>query len=130
MWRARYSRRRTDQFMYTTSHYHLFDPSDGSWDMGWTRPRVDETKKVKDNSKAEVAALVEAWRRATLKLNTVQQLLGPDDQSECTICMNELCDTLVLPCAHDAMCSGCAAKVQSCPLCREQITRRINLHTN
>uniref|UniRef100_A0ABM0M9M8 RING-type E3 ubiquitin transferase n=1 Tax=Saccoglossus kowalevskii TaxID=10224 RepID=A0ABM0M9M8_SACKO len=47
----------------------------------------------------------------------------PDDNgSECVICMCDLRDTLILPCRHLCLCSGCADSLRyqssCCPICR------------
>ncbi|XP_077980648.1 putative E3 ubiquitin-protein ligase MGRN1 isoform X2 [Glandiceps talaboti] len=45
-----------------------------------------------------------------------------DNGSECVICMCDLRDTLILPCRHLCLCSGCADSLRyqssCCPICR------------
>ena len=35
-------------------------------------------------------------------------------------------EVVLLPCKHRIMCSQCAAKVQSCPMCRQPIQERMS----
>ncbi|XP_050395035.1 E3 ubiquitin-protein ligase MGRN1 [Patella vulgata] len=51
----------------------------------------------------------------------------PDDEledsgAECVICMSDMRDTLILPCRHLCLCSGCAESLRyqasMCPICR------------
>ena len=43
----------------------------------------------------------------------------------CKVCYGHEVDCVLLPCTHMALCVGCAARLQTCPLCRSPITARI-----
>jgi len=48
-----------------------------------------------------------------------------DGETECLICLCEQRDTLIMPCGHMCVCSGCGKelinKKQTCPICRGNI---------
>ena len=39
----------------------------------------------------------------------------------CVICMDSLCNTVLLPCGHLAACEHCAQHFTICPICRSDI---------
>ena len=45
---------------------------------------------------------------------------------ECAVCMSEKKDTIINPCGHFYMCSGCAHQVKDCPICRGPVSGFIN----
>ena len=52
---------------------------------------------------------------------------GGGASPECTICLTDEANTVVLPCRHKCVCDGCARSLQSsgtskCPICRAAIT--------
>lgn len=40
---------------------------------------------------------------------------------ECSVCLDSLCDTVLLPCMH-LFCSDCVDKLVECPQCRRPVT--------
>ena len=48
-----------------------------------------------------------------------------DDWADCSICMSNKADCLLIPCGHHCCCSGCAEELrkrrQPCPICRADI---------
>lgn len=48
-----------------------------------------------------------------------------EGESECCVCIDKPIDTVLEPCGHVALCSGCAARLspRRCPLCRVPIER-------
>jgi len=47
-----------------------------------------------------------------------------DSNTVCVVCLTEPRDTLVMPCRHMCLCSGCAESVSrqgTCPICRTRI---------
>ncbi|ESO93403.1 hypothetical protein LOTGIDRAFT_93698, partial [Lottia gigantea] len=59
--------------------------------------------------------------------NVERSKVDPDDEledsgAECVICMSDMRDTLILPCRHLCLCSGCAESLRyqasMCPICR------------
>lgn len=47
---------------------------------------------------------------------------------QCTVCMDAQSSYLLDPCGHMAACETCAESLQRCPLCMEDITRRIRFY--
>lgn len=47
------------------------------------------------------------------------------DKKECTMCWENLPDTVLLECGHICLCSDCAPIAKDCPLCRKEISRFI-----
>jgi len=41
----------------------------------------------------------------------------------CKICFTNVINTVLLPCAHVAICFECTATLKDCPICREKITK-------
>jgi hypothetical protein len=70
---------------------------------------------------------------------TLEEIFGLDKsakpdaicQTECVICMAELRDTIVLPCRHNCLCSGCAniMRLQSnrCPICSQPVSSLLQI---
>jgi len=46
----------------------------------------------------------------------------------CVICLSLERDTVFLECGHMACCTECAARCESCPICRQDIVRIINVY--
>lgn len=64
--------------------------------------------------------------------NSVESDLDDNDQGkECVICLSEPRDTIVHPCRHMCMCSGCAKvlrfQTNRCPICRQPIERLLEI---
>jgi len=63
--------------------------------------------------------------------------VGPDGASrmDCIVCQSEQCDTVVLPCRHMCLCSGCSEYIRTrvqnrsyrCPICRKRISRMMRI---
>lgn len=52
-----------------------------------------------------------------------EKLTKMEDSLKCRICMDAQIDTVFCPCGHLVSCSVCAANVELCPICREQIQK-------
>lgn len=52
--------------------------------------------------------------------------------SECKVCLEEMVNSVVLPCRHSSMCVQCAEMCKNssgeCPICREKITEVIQIY--
>lgn len=46
--------------------------------------------------------------------------------NECTVCLCAEKDTVFIPCGHFYTCNGCSQQLKKCPICRANITDRIN----
>eukprot|EP01012_Entosiphon_sulcatum_P054939 TRINITY_DN7622_c0_g1_i1.p1 TRINITY_DN7622_c0_g1~~TRINITY_DN7622_c0_g1_i1.p1 ORF type:complete len:658 (+),score=111.10 TRINITY_DN7622_c0_g1_i1:44-2017(+) len=47
---------------------------------------------------------------------------------ECTVCADHRKDCVLLPCAHFALCTECAANLEICPFCRTEICARMKVY--
>ncbi|XP_047159883.1 probable E3 ubiquitin-protein ligase LOG2 [Vigna umbellata] len=64
--------------------------------------------------------------------NSAEADLDESDQGkECVICLSEPRDTIVHPCRHMCMCSGCAKvlrfQTNRCPICRQPVERLLEI---
>ncbi|EGG16792.1 hypothetical protein DFA_07770 [Cavenderia fasciculata] len=46
------------------------------------------------------------------------------DQSLCAVCSEEPIKIILKPCQHFCLCRGCATKVSTCPICRQNIAKK------
>ena len=58
----------------------------------------------------------------------MQNLVVYEDSSasDCTICMENPKSMVLIPCGHFYTCNECSIKLLKCPICRCEITERIN----
>ncbi|AES81841.1 putative aminoacyltransferase, E1 ubiquitin-activating enzyme [Medicago truncatula] len=64
--------------------------------------------------------------------NSVESDVDDNEQGkECVICLSEPRDTIVHPCRHMCMCSGCAKvlrfQTNRCPICRQPVERLLEI---
>jgi FtsZ-binding cell division protein ZapB len=50
------------------------------------------------------------------------------EQFLCLVCCDQQSVVVLLPCAHQCLCDGCAAKLDLCPVCRATIEQRITTY--
>lgn len=48
--------------------------------------------------------------------------------SECVVCMEIEAQAIFLPCGHVCCCTNCGDALQTCPLCRRDISQRIRIY--
>ncbi|KAG1672346.1 E3 ubiquitin-protein ligase LRSAM1 [Nymphon striatum] len=48
-------------------------------------------------------------------------------EAECVICLDNKCDVVFLLCGHVCSCHDCSRSIESCPLCRNEISRKLPL---
>ncbi|XP_077140045.1 E3 ubiquitin-protein ligase LRSAM1 isoform X2 [Ranitomeya variabilis] len=48
--------------------------------------------------------------------------------SECVVCMELEAQAIFLPCGHVCCCASCGDALQTCPLCRRDISQRIRIY--
>lgn len=56
---------------------------------------------------------------------TIDKVYEDCDCADCAVCLFEPKDTVFAPCGHYYCCSGCAAALTKCPICRGAIVARI-----
>ena len=72
-----------------------------------------QVKQEKQEIQREMAELVHDKEKA-------------EDRVLCAVCMECERDTVLLPCAHLAVCSTCAT-VRDCPICRSAVHKRLTV---
>lgn len=50
---------------------------------------------------------------------------GGGESSECTVCLTEPKDTVLLPCRHLCVCHTCFTHIDKCPVCRSLFERHV-----
>jgi hypothetical protein len=50
-----------------------------------------------------------------------QRRQSVDTSEECSICLTELRNIVILPCRHFSVCNQCLEKIDKCPVCRSRI---------
>lgn len=73
-----------------------------------------------DQVRAEVLQQAYEQQQTLERLSTVMV----NDQILCKVCMDEIMDTICLPCAHAVGCESCVAQLEICPICRRKIDFR------
>ncbi|XP_052523612.1 E3 ubiquitin-protein ligase LRSAM1 isoform X3 [Tympanuchus pallidicinctus] len=58
---------------------------------------------------------------------TAPLLQWDEKKSECVVCMEQEAQMIFLPCGHVCCCQTCCKQLQSCPLCRGDITQRVRI---
>lgn len=49
-----------------------------------------------------------------------------NEDNDCIICLDIQKNTILVPCGHYILCTTCSNKISICPLCRSNITYRID----
>lgn len=63
------------------------------------------------------------------------ELISDNNRQDCIVCQSEPRDTMVLPCRHMCLCSGCSEYIRTriqhhsykCPICRKRISRMMRV---
>ncbi|XP_078489106.1 zinc finger protein isoform X2 [Ciona intestinalis] len=50
-----------------------------------------------------------------------------EEENECVVCLDRNSDTIFLPCGHVCACFICSTQLQSCPMCRSDVTQKIKI---
>ncbi|XP_042734572.1 E3 ubiquitin-protein ligase LRSAM1 isoform X2 [Lagopus leucura] len=58
---------------------------------------------------------------------TAPLLQWDEKKSECVVCMEQEAQMIFLPCGHVCCCQTCCKRLQSCPLCRGDITQHVRI---
>lgn len=48
-------------------------------------------------------------------------MMNDPDRELCAVCMAEPHNTILVPCEHSCVCTGCSEELYECPLCRAVI---------
>ncbi|XP_021269371.1 E3 ubiquitin-protein ligase LRSAM1 isoform X5 [Numida meleagris] len=58
---------------------------------------------------------------------TAPPLQWDEKKSECVVCMEQEAQMIFLPCGHVCCCQTCCKRLQTCPLCRKDITQHVRI---
>lgn len=58
---------------------------------------------------------------------TAPLLQWDEKKSECVVCMEQEAQMIFLPCGHVCCCQTCCKRLQTCPLCRRDITQHVRI---
>ena len=68
---------------------------------------------------------------ATLAESFLHDLDDLDDEECCVVCCDKRRDTVLVPCGHVVLCSGCCddvvAATNECPVCRHAIEESVHM---
>jgi len=56
-----------------------------------------------------------------------EKKINNEETGICVICMDKKIDTVILECAHSAVCMVCSGTLKICPICRGNITRVVKI---
>jgi len=56
-----------------------------------------------------------------------EKKINNEETGICVICMDKKIDTVILECAHSAVCIVCSGTLKICPICRGAITRVVKI---
>ncbi|NXN14646.1 LRSM1 ligase, partial [Indicator maculatus] len=59
---------------------------------------------------------------------TAPPLQWDQKKSECVVCMEQETQMIFLPCGHVCCCQSCCQRLQTCPLCRQEVSQLIRIY--
>lgn len=63
----------------------------------------------------------------TLQDNLKNMKIYEDTETlDCAVCLSDVKNIVFIPCGHFYTCNPCSQRLQTCPICREKITNRID----
>ena len=87
--------------------------------------KLDDAKvalRAADAVARESAKLKEQFAAAKTEIEELEATITVVQKSKCVVCLAPAPDTVVLPCLHLCLCSGCKLPVGTpCPLCRKPV---------
>ena len=57
--------------------------------------------------------------------NNQQEITAMDDILHCVVCQENTRDQLLFPCQHMVTCKECSVQLETCPICRQNITSSV-----
>jgi len=109
--------------LYEQSKSSLMSGDSGGMELSNLQQQLCAVQLLKDALNAENLELQQ-------KLKAIQNA-GKNEvkQNACVICMDNLANVVCLPCKHLSLCSFCCRQneVTSCPICRSEISDKIQI---
>ncbi|KAJ0234882.1 E3 ubiquitin-protein ligase LUL1 [Hirschfeldia incana] len=109
-------------------------PEEGS--SSSTNAQITRVTFAKENGEVKPSVMKQfLWVNGSrYELQDIYGIENTVDAKECVVCLSEPRDTIVLPCRHMCMCSGCAKALRfqknECPVCRQPAERLVELEGN
>jgi len=76
-----------------------------------------------------VIQIIDDEQHAEINLENIKKntkIYEDSSTIECAVCLCNEKDTVFIPCGHFYTCIGCSSMLKTCPICRCNITDRIN----
>ncbi|XP_026777893.3 E3 ubiquitin-protein ligase LRSAM1 [Pangasianodon hypophthalmus] len=104
--------------------------------LHWAREQPNSPKKFQEEQEPGPSApsaplqqqLTPPLTPSTPLTPTAPSPLDTPSTNECVVCMEDRSLVVFLPCGHICCCQVCSDALQSCPLCRSNISQRIRLY--
>jgi len=84
-------------------------------------------KKFKKQCDSELNKKAQSMMEMTLQLGKLHKLR---DSMDCVVCEERVAKVILEPCCHMVMCSVCSHSVRKCPMCRADISSRLEVFYN
>jgi hypothetical protein len=85
----------------------------------------NNNKKEEDIEKMSCEELQKYQSELTDKLAKISKKI--EKLNECSICLTNPFNTVLLQCGHKTACYDCAVKLKQCPICRGEVTRVVKI---
>ncbi|TNJ30634.1 Ankyrin repeat protein 2 [Giardia muris] len=97
--------------------------------------RAREAEKSLTDARKEVSSLKQQLKKCqelnrSLRKNSKQRTEEPEAMVICVVCLTNQKDTLLQPCNHLCVCSGCVRQImhRGCPICGASIERIVRVY--
>jgi len=115
----------SDKSGNVTEKINNLAPQEKIKNLDLNKAKSDEIKNL-DLNKCTVEELYNLQNNLTELLT---KIIGKiKELNECTICMNNKINSILIPCGHKICCLKCGEKVKECPCCRHQIEQIIKIY--
>ncbi len=87
----------------------------------------ENSQSKKDISAMDRQELLEYHRETMETLTQINKRLS--SPADCSVCLNAQRIVVLKPCNHFCVCSGCAAKLEKCPICRVAVVEKTRVYS-
>lgn len=84
---------------------------------------IDRLSKKNKKSKQRIREL-----REQLKIASAIATQPSPQNSECRVCLDKGVEIVFITCGHACCCEECSKSLETCPMCRERIARKIKIY--
>lgn len=104
----------------------------GEYQEQYKRLKINESNLTKDvqelHSALNKARKVNLEEKDKSKNRALQNIKGNNAENLCAVCISNKFDMMFLPCKHISCCEECSIKVNTCPICRKNISEKIKCY--